>query len=30
MASKIVPFIAGVGVGNMMILNHIYENELFK
>ena len=30
MVNKIVPFIAGMGVGNLVILNHIYENELLK
>ena len=30
MVAKIVPFIAGMGIGNLIVLNHIYENELLK
>jgi hypothetical protein len=28
--SNLRPFIAGAAVGNLLFLNHVYENELLK
>lgn len=28
--SRIKPFIAGVAIGNLIFMNHVYENELLK